>query len=64
MEHIDRKYALMMSNRFRNWKVQGDKFNFSCPYCGDSQKNKFKARGYIYDVKNSLAYKCHNFGFS
>ena len=64
MEHIDRKYALMMSNRFRNWKVQGDKFNFSCPYCGDSQKNKFKARGYLLTRKGELSYYCHNCGIS
>ena len=30
------------------------------PYCGDSQKNKSKARGYIFPKGNSYIYKCHN----
>ena len=34
----------------------------SCPYCGDSQKNKTKARGYIFQKGNDLIYKCHNCG--
>jgi hypothetical protein len=37
-------------------------YNMRCPFCGDSQKHKFKARGYVYlnDKTNSLWYKCHN----
>lgn len=34
----------------------------SCPYCGDSQKNKSKARGYFFAKGNDLIYKCHNCG--
>ena len=64
MEHIDRKYALLLSNRLRNWKVQDSKFNFSCPYCGDSTRNKFKARGYLLPKKGSLFFYCHNCGKS
>ena len=30
--------------------------------CGDSQKNKNKARGYLYQVKNNTNFKCHNCG--
>ena len=30
-----------------------DRVNFACPYCGDSQKNKRKARGYFY-IKNNI----------
>ena len=32
--------------------------------CGDSQKNKNKTRGYIYQVKNNTNFKCHNCGAS
>ena len=37
-------------------------YNFRCPYCGDSQKYKNKARGYFFTSKNDLVYKCHNCG--
>ena len=47
----------------RNWKDKGkNNFNFSCPICGDSQKNQRKARGYFFPKKNNLFYKCHNCG--
>ena len=39
-------------------------WNFRCPYCGDSQRNKNKARGFIFEHKGSLLYKCHNCGIS
>jgi transcription elongation factor Elf1 len=35
-------------------------WNFSCPYCGDSNKNKRKARGYIFAQKQRYAFHCHN----
>ena len=35
-------------------------WNFRCPICGDSQKNKNKARGFVFQVKGKLVYKCHN----
>ena len=34
----------------------------SCPFCGDSQKNKLKARGFIYRKKNDYFFTCHNCG--
>lgn len=37
-------------------------YNFRCPYCGDSQKRKDKARGYLFKIKNDYVYKCHNCG--
>jgi hypothetical protein len=63
--YIDRKYTLLISSRLRNFKQKKDSlFNFSCPFCGDSQKNKLKARGYIYQSKNftGYAFQCHNCG--
>ena len=61
MNYIDTKYISLISHRLRNYTKKGDfLWNFSCPFCGDSQKNRKKARGFIYRVKNDLFYKCHN----
>ena len=61
MIYVDAKYASMLAPRVRNFKQQKDYlWNFSCPLCGDSQKNQSKARGYIYRKESSLFYKCHN----
>jgi hypothetical protein len=58
---IDTKYIRLVSSRLRNFKQKDTYlFNFSCPYCGDSQKNKSKARGYTFQKGNDLIYKCHN----
>ncbi len=61
--HIDTKYLRLISSRLRNFKQKGDNlFNFSCPFCGDSQKNKSKARGYVFQKAGGLFVKCHNCG--
>lgn len=61
MNYIDTKYISLISHRLRNYTKKSDfLWNFSCPFCGDSQKNRKKARGFIYRVKNDLFYKCHN----
>ena len=59
----DSKYIKLASSRLRNFK-QKDAYlwNFSCPICGDSQKNKLKARGYVFKKGNDLFYRCHNCG--
>jgi len=60
---IDSKYVRLLSHRLRNFKQKDNYlFNLSCPYCGDSQKNKTKARGYFFKKGNDLIYKCHNCG--
>ena len=35
-------------------------YNFRCPICGDSKKNKFKKRGFVMYDKGSWAFVCHN----
>jgi predicted RNA-binding Zn-ribbon protein involved in translation (DUF1610 family) len=63
MDFVDVKYINLISSRFQKFKkVKNDLYNFRCPICGDSQKNKSKARGYLYQVKNNTNYKCHNCG--
>ena len=65
MDLIDTKYIGLVSSRLQKFKkVKPDLYNFRCPICGDSQKNKSKARGYIYAIKNNANYKCHNCGAS
>jgi hypothetical protein len=65
MDLIDSKYIGLVSSRLQKFKrVKTDLYNFRCPLCGDSQKNKNKTRGYIYTVKNNTNFKCHNCGAS
>jgi len=65
MSFIDSKYIGLVSARLEKFKrVKNNLYNFRCPYCGDSQKYKNKARGYIYQSKNDHNYKCHNCGAS
>lgn len=60
---IDVKYINLLSSKLEMFKKKGDfLFNFRCPYCGDSQTNKRKARGYVFRMNSSLVYKCHNCG--
>ena len=63
MDFVDVKYINLISARFQKFKkVKNNLYNFRCPICGDSQKNKNKARGYLYQVKNNTNFKCHNCG--
>jgi hypothetical protein len=65
MDLIDSKYIGLVSARLQKFKrVKADLYNFRCPICGDSQRYKNKARGYIYSVKNNTNFKCHNCGAS
>ena len=65
MDIIDSKYIGLISSRLQKFKrVKANLYNFRCPICGDSQKNKNKARGYFYQVKTNTNYKCHNCGAS
>jgi len=64
MLYIDVNFASILGSRLRNFKKKSDYlWNYSCPVCGDSSKNKLKARGYIYKVKSDLFVKCHNCGY-
>ncbi|MFZ9353633.1 MAG: DNA primase [Candidatus Nanopelagicales bacterium] len=65
MRFIDAKYINLLSSRLGKFsKKKEGLYNFRCPYCGDSSKNKNKARGYIYRYKNDHNFKCHNCGAS
>ena len=65
MDMIDSKYINLVSSRLQRFKrVKANLYNFRCPICGDSQKNKSKTRGYLYAIKANVNYKCHNCGAS
>jgi len=61
--YIDLKFINNLSSRLDKFKRKNDYlFNFRCPHCGDSKKNKSKARAFFYRVKNDMFFKCHNCG--
>ena len=65
MDFVDVKYINLISSRLQKFKrVKNNLYNLRCPICGDSQKNKNKARGYLYQVKNNTNFKCHNCGIN
>ena len=62
---VDKKYIGYISSslgRFA-WKKE-TLANCRCPFCGDSEKNKAKARGYFFPFKERWVFKCHNCGVS
>ena len=62
---IDRTFLLRVSPKLQKFtQKKPDLYNFRCPLCGDSSKNKTKARGYVYEKKNNYFYMCHNCGAS
>lgn len=58
---IDTKFVNLLNSRLPRFTKKGENlWNFRCPLCGDSQKNKFKARGFLFEKSGSIFYKCHN----
>jgi DNA-directed RNA polymerase subunit RPC12/RpoP len=60
---LERKYLSMCIAHLGHakWKNENT-LNHRCPYCGDSKKNQYKARGYHFVVEQNFVYKCHNCG--
>ncbi len=59
------KYLNLLSTRLQKFKQKKrNLWNFRCPVCGDSTRNKNKARGFVFELKGDLVYKCHNCGVS
>ena len=64
-DSVDSKYINLVSSRLQRFKrVKPNLYNFRCPICGDSKKNKSKTRGYLYAIKADVNFKCHNCGSS
>jgi len=58
-EHVfhDAVYTTLGSEGLR--QISGG-YNFRCPICGDSKKNKLKKRGYVLYEDDKWVYLCHN----
>jgi hypothetical protein len=62
---IDLRYLAQIAPRLSLFKKKSESlYNFRCVFCGDSQKNKHKTRGYVYQSKDHLSFKCHNCNLS
>jgi hypothetical protein len=62
---IDRKFVSVVSTKLEKFRQKKDLlWNFRCVFCGDSKKNKTKARAYFYLPKkhSNLSFICHNCG--
>ena len=65
MNLVDSKFIGLISPRLEKFKqVKPNLYNFRCPICGDSKKNKSKTRGYLYNIKADINFRCHNCGAS
>lgn len=65
MHWLEHKYIGLVSSRLDKFKRKSAKlYNFRCPICGDSENNRNKARGYIYEKKGKMLFHCHNCGAS
>lgn len=65
MDWLLHKYIGIVSTRLDKFKRKSARlYNFRCPICGDSEQNKSKARGYIFEKQGKLIFHCHNCGAS
>lgn len=59
--YIDKKFVSLISTKLERFQQKNDYlWNCRCPFCGDSRKNKLKARGYFYRKRSNISYVCHN----
>lgn len=64
---IDIKYANLVGPRLDLFKVKRNspyRANMRCPICGDSKISEWKARGWLFEHKGTVFYKCFNCDFS
>lgn len=60
MNWLDTKYINLLAPRLDNFKRVQNNFNFRCPICGDSSKNRTKARGWLLSTGDKARFYCHN----
>jgi transcription elongation factor Elf1 len=64
---IDVKYANLLSFKLDKFKLKKHApylANCRCPFCGDSDFSRIKARGYIVEKGGKMLFFCHNCGKS
>lgn len=64
MNWLETKYINLISSRLTRFKKVHSNFNFRCPVCNDSQKDKRKTRAWILDSTKGVRFYCHNCGAS
>lgn len=67
LDFVDIQYAQTLASRLDQFRVRSTrpyKINFRCPLCGDSQRSRTKARGWLLEKDSNLFYYCHNCGAS
>ena len=58
---LEEKYINLVGvNLARFHKQSRNTYNFRCPFCGDSEKQANKARGYFFLYNQKYFFKCHN----
>lgn len=61
MDHIDQAYIGRVSLRLDQFKQKSPgRYNFRCPICGDSAKNKYKARAWFFSTDGKTRFHCFN----
>jgi transcription elongation factor Elf1 len=67
VDFVDLHHAQALGARLDRFRIRSTnpyKINFRCPICGDSQKSRSKARGWLLERDNKFFYYCHNCGAS
>jgi hypothetical protein len=63
--YLDKSFANLISQKLPLFKWNTPNVaNFRCTYCGDSKSNKYRKRGYLYELKDGLNFKCQRCGKS
>ena len=60
MNIIDENSITRIQSGLEGFHKANGHYNFRCPYCGDSAKSKLKRRGWLFDHKGNVFYKCFN----
>jgi transcription elongation factor Elf1 len=63
IDFVDIQYAQHLAGRLELFRIRNTnpyKINFRCPICGDSQKSRTKARGWLLEKENNFYFYCHN----
>jgi hypothetical protein len=60
MNWLEEKYIGGMAARLNMFRRVESGYNFRCFVCGDSQKSRTKARGFLLQRSGKYSYYCHN----
>lgn len=60
MNHLTELSIERISSFLEGFHKANNKYNFRCPFCGDSAKSKLKMRGWLYEYEGNTYFKCFN----